>query len=111
MLPSLLNKEEETPTGNNAFGAPEETAPNKNQRMMAEYSFKANLDGPLGQELSVTEGEKLFFLCEKPGEKHWWLAQNDHGDTGYVPSSYMVVSGACSQHLGTYVDCTLHSVI
>ena len=72
-------------------GAAEPSKQKMKQRMVAKYSYQANEASPLGEELSAAQGEKLFYIAIHPDNTHWWSAENDHGDRGYVPASYMMV--------------------
>ncbi|ELU11287.1 hypothetical protein CAPTEDRAFT_226089 [Capitella teleta] len=61
------------------------------QRMVAKFSYKANHDSPLGEELDAKQGQKMFFIEPHPENDHWWLAEDDDGNRGFVPASYMLV--------------------
>lgn len=66
------------------------------QRIVAKYNYKANSNSPLGHELDVVQGQKLFYIETHQDNEHWWLAQNDNGDMGYVPADYMMVNSSYS---------------
>ena len=59
---------------------------------MAKFSYKANPNSPLGKELSCTQKDKLTFISCHPKNEAWWVTENQEGEQGYVPASYMLVS-------------------
>ena len=80
--------------------------------LIACFDYNANPEQPGGfPELSVKKGsvkikfwkvcqtysvlfslgQLLQFISESPDNEHWWKARNEDGQTGYVPSSYVLL--------------------
>ena len=60
-------------------------------QMLATHRYKKNPDGPVGNELDVSEGETLVYLMKHDDNDHWWLAENGKGQVGYVPAAYLMI--------------------
>ncbi|XP_041483009.1 uncharacterized protein LOC121429835 isoform X1 [Lytechinus variegatus] len=62
-------------------------------KLKAKYSYKANLDSPLGEkELTVKQGQELVFVETCKDNDMWWKVQTKDGDEkGFVPSTYLEV--------------------
>ena len=60
-------------------------------QMLATHRYKKNPDGPVGNELDLSEGETLVYLMKHDDNDHWWLAENGKGQVGYVPASYLMI--------------------
>ena len=58
-------------------------------QMLATYIYQKNPDGPVGNELDLSEGETLVYLMNHDDKEHWWLAENGKGHVGYVPAAYL----------------------
>ena len=50
----------------------------------ARYTFEATHPSELG----VHAGEKIWILDDQ--DEHWWLARSETGQTGVLPSSYVL---------------------
>lgn len=50
----------------------------------ARYTFEATHPSELG----VHAGEKIWILDDQ--DEHWWLARNESGQTGVLPSTYVL---------------------
>lgn len=63
-------------------------------RLIAKYNYEANPNSPLGtnSELSLRRMEELVKIGCHPEQSIWWLARNEDGEEGYIPSSYVMVS-------------------
>ena len=59
--------------------------------MLATHRYKKNTDGPVGNELDLSEGETLVYLMKHDDNEHWWLAENGKGQVGYVPAAYLMI--------------------
>lgn len=60
--------------------------------VVAMYSYTADPKAPGGfAELSLKQGESLVLLGEHSSNEHWWEVKNEDGQTGFVPSSYLIV--------------------
>ena len=59
--------------------------------MLATHRYKKNPDGPVGNELDLSEGETLVYLMKHDDNDHWWLAENGKGQVGYVPTAYLMI--------------------
>jgi len=73
--------------------------PPAKQRLIAKYSYVANLDSPLGQnsEIGLCQLDKMTMIAPHPQQQFWWLVEMDDGRQGYVPANYvMVCSFGCS---------------
>ncbi len=71
------------------FSAPSKDLP----KVLVKFSYKANPDRPGGfDELTIKQGEKLYFHHPHKSNPHWVLAENMDGESGYVPASYLMVS-------------------
>ena len=46
-------------------------------QMLAKHRYKKNPDGPVGNELDLSEGETLVYLMKHNDNDHWWLAENE----------------------------------
>ena len=60
-------------------------------QMLATHRHKKNPDGPVGNELDLSEVETLMYLMKHDDNDHWWLAENGKGQLGYVPASYLMI--------------------
>ena len=60
-------------------------------QMLATHRYKKNPDGPVGNELDLSEGETLVYLMKHDDNNHWWLAENGKGQVGYVPAAYLMI--------------------
>ena len=60
-------------------------------QMLATHRYKKNPDGPVGNELDLSEGETLVYLMKHDDNDHWWLAENAKGQVGYVPAAYLMI--------------------
>ena len=68
------------------------SAPSKSRApILAKFNYKKNPGSPLGAELNLKQGEKLVYLEVHADNEHWWLAENNDGEVGYVPAGYMMV--------------------
>ena len=60
--------------------------------MIAKYSYTANPDKPGGfEELTIKQGEKLWFVEKHPYNPHWIKVKTENGATGFAPTSYTMV--------------------
>ena len=59
--------------------------------MLATHRYKKNPDGPVGNELDLSEGEILVYLMKHDDNKHWRLAENGKGQVRYVPAAYLMI--------------------
>ena len=46
-----------------------------------------------------SSGQLVEFIRENPIDEDWWEAKNENGDTGYVPSTYVIVK---KEHVRIY---------
>ena len=60
-------------------------------QMLATHSYKKNPNGPVGNELDLTEGDTLVHLMEHDDNESWWLAEDVKGQVGYVPAAYLMI--------------------
>ena len=60
-------------------------------QILATHRYKKNPDGPVGNELDLSEGETLVYLMKYDDNDHWWLAENGKGQVGYVPAAYLMI--------------------
>ena len=60
-------------------------------QMLATLSYRKNLDGPVGNELDLNEGETLVYLMKHDDNEPWWLAEDRKGQVEYVPSAYVMI--------------------
>ena len=60
-------------------------------QMLATHRYQKNPDGPVGNELDLSEGERLFYLMKHDDNEQWWLAENGKGQVGYVPAAYIMI--------------------
>ena len=60
-------------------------------QMLATHSYKKNPNGPVGNELDLTEGDTLVYLMEHDDNESWWLAEDVKGQVGYVPAAYLKI--------------------
>ena len=60
-------------------------------QMLATHIYKKNPDGPVENELDLSEGETLVYLMKHDDNDHWWLAENGKGQVGYVPAAYLMI--------------------
>ena len=58
---------------------------------LATHIYQKNPDGPVGNELDLSEGETLVCLMKHYDNEHWWLAENGQGQVGYVPAAYLMI--------------------
>ena len=42
-------------------------------------------------ELKTFVGQLVEFIKEHPEDEDWWEAKNENGETGYVPSTFVIV--------------------
>eukprot|EP00794_Sanderia_malayensis_P017581 gene17581-19333_t len=60
-------------------------------KVLAKYSYTANPDKPGGfEEMSMKQGDKLYFHSKHQNNPHWVLAEHLDGSSGYVPASYLM---------------------
>ena len=59
--------------------------------MLATHRYKKNPDGPVGNELDLSERETLVYLMKHDDNEHWWLAENGNGQVGYVPAACLMI--------------------
>lgn len=67
-----------------AIGGDEEDSPMEGIPAHARYDFVPNHES----ELPLTAGEPIEILDDQ--DRHWWLARNTQGQTGVVPSAYVM---------------------
>ncbi len=67
-----------------ALDGDEEDSPMEGIPAHARYDFVANHES----ELKLTAGEPIEILDDQ--DRHWWLARNTQGQTGVVPSAYVM---------------------
>lgn len=67
---------------------PNNKGPRPESPMVAKYSYKANPNSPLENELTVTQKDKLKFIEVHEMNEQWWKVQNDAGQEGYIPATY-----------------------
>ena len=61
-------------------------------KVLAKYSYKANPDRPGGfDELSIKQGEYIYFHGVNPTNPYWVKAENNQGVIGHVPAEYIMV--------------------
>ena len=60
-------------------------------QMLATHRHKKNPDGPVGNELDLSEGETLVYSMKHDDNDHLWLAENGKGQVGYVPAAYLMI--------------------
>ena len=60
-------------------------------QMLATHIYKKNPDGPVGNDLDLSEGETLVYLMKHDDNDHWWLAEDGKGQVGYVPAAYLMI--------------------
>ena len=60
-------------------------------QMLATHRYKNNPDGPVVKELDLSEEETLVYLMKHDDTDHWWLAENEKGQVGYVPVAYHMI--------------------
>lgn len=65
-------------------GEDEEGSPMEGIPAHARYDFAPNHES----ELALTAGEPIEILDDQ--DRHWWLARNTQGQTGVVPSAYVM---------------------
>ena len=58
---------------------------------MAMYSYTNNPDSPLGKELYMQQGDTLSYVMEHEDNIHWWLAEDNKGQVGYVPVACLMI--------------------
>ena len=61
-------------------------------QMLATHIYNNNPDGPVGNDLELSEGETLVYLMKHDDKEHLWLAENGKGQVGYVLAPYMLLS-------------------
>ena len=59
--------------------------------MLATHDYKKNPSSPVGDELDVNEGDTLVCLMTNEDNEHWWLAEDEKGQVGYVPATYLKI--------------------
>ena len=59
--------------------------------MLATHDYKKNPQSPVGNELDVNEGDTLVYLMANEDNEHWWLAEDEKGQVGYVPATYLKI--------------------
>ena len=52
---------------------------------MAMYSYTDKPGSPLGKELYMQQGATHSYVMEHEDNIHWWLAEDNKGQVGYVP--------------------------
>lgn len=58
------------------------------------YSYNANPGRPGGfDELTIKQGEHVYFHEVNSSNPHWVKAENEQGKIGHVPASYIMVGG------------------
>ena len=64
-----------------------------NPTLLVKYSYKSNPNQPGGfPELTVQQGQKVTFLNVHESEALWWnVREEDSGNTGYIPGSYVMI--------------------
>ncbi|TKY86439.1 hypothetical protein EX895_004588 [Sporisorium graminicola] len=67
-----------------AIGAGDDDSPMEGIPAHARYDFVPNHES----ELPLTAGEPIEILDDQ--DRHWWLARNTRGQTGVVPSAYVM---------------------
>ena len=60
-------------------------------QMLATHSYRKNPDGPVGNELDLSEGGIFVYFMKLDDNEHWWLAENGKGQVGYVPAAYLMI--------------------
>ena len=60
-------------------------------QMLATHIYQKNPDGPVGNELDLSEGETLVYLMKHDDNEHWWLTENGKGQVGHVPAAYLMI--------------------
>lgn len=72
---------------------PPNTRHGPNPTLLAKYSYQAKPDQPGGfPEMTVKQGQKVQFLEVHPEQSLWWhVREQNGGNTGYVPASYMLI--------------------
>ena len=59
--------------------------------MLATHRYKKNPDGPVGNELDLSEGDTVVYLMKHDDNEHWWLVEDGKGQVGYVPVAYLMI--------------------
>ena len=57
--------------------------------IIATHSYRKNQVSPLGKELDIQQGDTLSYILEHEDNEHWWLAEDNKGQVGYVPVSHL----------------------
>lgn len=74
-----------------SFTEPPAKVPKPDQTIVSKYNYKANPNSPMGEELSLKQGERLKFVSAPSSNPHWWIGRNESGKEGIIPASYMHV--------------------
>ena len=69
------------------------SAPNQKPiKSLVKYSYIANPEKPGGfEELTIKQGEHIYFHEAHHLNPHWVKAENQQGEVGYVPATYIMV--------------------
>ena len=59
--------------------------------LLAMKLYTNNPDSPLGNELDLQQGDTLSYIMEHEDNGHWWLAEDNKGQVGYVPVAYLMI--------------------
>ena len=57
--------------------------------ILSTQSYTKNPDSPLGKELDLQLGNTHSYIIEHEDSEHWWLAEDNTGQVGYVPGRGM----------------------
>ncbi|XP_070538856.1 uncharacterized protein [Ptychodera flava] len=61
-------------------------------KLIAKYSYKANPDEPGGfKELTIKQAQRLTLVNKHQTNNLWWNVQDEEGNRGHVPASYVKV--------------------
>ena len=68
---------------------------------LAKKSYKKNPVSPMGKESDLQQGDVLNYIMEHEDNEHWWLAEDNKRQMGYVPVAYvMIIMGETVQEDG-----------
>ncbi|GAC92980.1 hypothetical protein PHSY_000540 [Pseudozyma hubeiensis SY62] len=84
MATGMLGAAGAAPAAAAGFGGDDEDSPMEGIPAHARYDFVPNHES----ELPLTAGEPIEVLDDQ--DPHWWLARNTQGQTGVVPSAYVM---------------------
>ena len=59
--------------------------------ILAKKSYKNNPDSPIGKELDLQQVDVLSYIMEHEDNEHWWLAEDNKRQMGYVPVAYVMI--------------------